>query len=206
MTRAAPGAPERLVLENGLTVILAEHRAADVAAVQLWLRVGARDESDVGSGLSHFIEHLLFKGTPTRGPGIIDREVSGLGGEMNATTSQDFTYYHIVLAAPHVETALEVLADAVAHASFDPEEMERERRVVLEEIRRTRDNPNAYLWRVLGRLRFAGHPYGRPVLGTPATIQGATREQIVGYYRRHYVPANAVLVVVGNLDATRALT
>jgi zinc protease len=197
--------PRRLQLDNGLTVILHQHRAAPVAAVQLWLGVGARDETEAESGFSHFIEHLLFKGTPSRGPGVIDQTISGLGGEMNAATSQDFTYYHIVLPSRHLETALEVVADAARAAAFDPGELERERLVVLEEIRRARDNPGAYLWRVLTRRHFPDHPYGRDVLGTPETIGGAPRERIVEYYRRHYRPANAAVVVAGDVEPETAL-
>ena len=197
--------PHRARLPNGLTVILTEQRAADVAAVQLWVRVGARDEADADSGLSHFIEHLLFKGTPTLGPGVIDRTISGFGGEVNAATSQDFTYYRIVIPARHVETAVDVVADAAMHASFDPVEIERERLVVLEEIRRAQDNPGGYLWRFLARHHFAGHPYGRPVLGTPESIRSARREQIVEYYRQYYVPNNATIVVIGNIDRERLL-
>jgi zinc protease len=193
--------PERFQLASGLTVVFREHRAAEVAAVQLWVGVGARDEADAESGLSHFIEHLLFKGTPTRGPGVIDRTISAVGGEMNAATAQDFTYYHVVLPARHLGTALEVVADAARHAAFDAAELERERQVVLEEIRRAHDNPGSYLWRVMSRRHFAGHPYGRDVLGTPESIEGAPRQRIVDYYRRHYRPNNAALVVVGSLDA-----
>ncbi len=202
---ATRDAPARHRLDNGVTVILKDHQAADVAAVQLWMRVGARNETDAESGFSHFIEHLLFKGTPTRGPGVIDRTISGLGGEINAATSHDFTYYHIVLPARHLDTALDVAADAAMHASFDPGELERERLVVLEEIRRSQDSPGSYLFRFLARHHFAGHPYGRPVLGTPESIRAADRQAIVAYYRRHYVPRSAVLVVVGNADRTRAL-
>ena len=203
---AEPGTrlPQRLHFDNGLTLIFREHRAADVVAVQLWVRVGGRDESEPEAGLSHFIEHLLFKGTPTRGPGVIDRTISALGGEMNAATSHDFTYYHVVLPARHADTALDVVADAARHAVFDADELERERLVVLEEIRRSRDTPSGYLWRILTHRHFAGHPYGRDVLGTPETIGAASREAIVGYYRRHYVPNNAAVVVVGNLDPEEA--
>jgi len=197
--------PVRVRLDNGVSVLVREHAAADVAAVQLWLRVGARDEGAEDAGLSHFIEHLLFKGTPARGPGVIDQVVSGLGGEMNAATSQDFTYYHVVLPARHLETALDVVADAAMHAAFDPAQIERERLVVLEEIRRAEDSPTASLWRVLSRHHFDGHPYGRPVLGTPESIRAAGRDRIVGYFDRHYVPANAVVVVVGNVDPDRTV-
>jgi zinc protease len=125
---------------------------------------------------------------------------------MNAATSQDFTYYHVVLPARHADTALEVVADAAQHAVFDAEELERERLVVLEEIRRSRDTPSGYLWRILTRQHFDGHPYGRDVLGTPESIAGAPREAIVDYYRRHYAPNNAAVVVIGNLDPAEAVT
>ncbi len=193
----------RYQLDNGLTVIIEEHGAAPVAAVQLWLRVGARNESEEEGGLSHFIEHLLFKGTPTRGPGVIDRTISGLGGEMNAATSQDFTYYHVVLPAQEAETAVDVVGDAAMHAAFDAAELERERLVILEEMRRAEDNPSAVLWRVLCRRHFSGHPYGRPVLGTSESIRGVSREAVLAYYRRHYVPSNATLVVTGSVDPER---
>jgi zinc protease len=193
--------PERVRLPNGLTVVLQRHDAAEVAAVQLWVRAGARDEGPDEAGLSHFIEHLLFKGTPSRGPGVIDRTISGLGGEMNAATSQDWTYFHVVLPAERLGTALDVLADAAQHAVFDPVEVERERHVVLEEIRRAEDTPSAALWRVLARRHFGEHAYGRPVLGSRESIAGVPRQGIVDYYRRFYVPNNATVVVSGSVPA-----
>ena len=167
--------PERTRLDNGLTVVLQPHDAADVAAVQLWIRAGARDERPDEAGLSHFIEHLLFKGTPSRGPGVIDETISGLGGEMNAATSQDWTYFHVVLPATRLDTALDVLADAAEHAAFDPVELERERHVVLEEIHRAEDTPTSALWRLLSRRHYGVHAYGRPVLGTLESIEGMPR-------------------------------
>jgi zinc protease len=200
---ATAPALRRLGLDNGVTLILAEHAAADVAAIQAWVRAGARDEAEAESGFSHLVEHLLFKGTGNQRPGAIDQTISGLGGEINAATSQDFTYYHVVLPARSVEMALDVLSDAVRNAAFDPAEVERERQVILEEIRRSEDNPSARLWRVLTRQHFGAHPYGRPVLGTPESIRGATRERVVEYYRRHYVPENVTVVVVGRIDLER---
>jgi zinc protease len=197
--------PERGRLENGLTVVVQPHDAADVAAVQLWVRAGARDEGPDERGLSHFIEHLLFKGTPTRGPGVIDETISGLGGEMNAATSQDWTYFHVVLPAARFDTALDILADAAQHAAFDPAEVERERQVVLEEIRRAEDTPSAALWRVLARAHFGEHAYGRPVLGSMESIAGVPRETIVDYYRRSYVPNNTTVVVAGSMPVSRSL-
>jgi zinc protease len=197
--------PERARLENGLTVVLQPHDGAEVAAVQLWVRAGARDEGPDEAGLSHFIEHLLFKGTPSRGPGVIDETISGMGGEMNAATSQDWTYFHVVLPAARLVTALDVLADAAQHALFDPVEVERERHVVLEEIRRAEDTPSAALWRVLARRHYGEHAYGRPVLGSAESIGGVPGGAIVDYYRRFYVPNNATVVVSGSVPAAECL-
>jgi zinc protease len=197
--------PERIQLDNGLTVVAQPHDAADVAAVQLWVRAGARDEGLDEAGLSHFIEHLLFKGTPTRGPGVIDETISGLGGEMNAATSQDWTYFHVVLPARRLETALDILADAAQHAVLDPVEVERERQVVLEEIRRAEDTPSAALWRALAHAHFGEHAYGRPVLGSFESISNVPREKILDYYRRSYVPNNTTIVVAGSQPASRSL-
>jgi zinc protease len=197
--------PERVLLSNGLTAVLHPHDAADVAAVQLWVRAGARDERPDEAGLSHFIEHLLFNGTPSRGPGVIDETISGLGGEMNAATSQDWTYFHVVLPAERLDVALDVLADAAQHATFDPVEVDRERQVVLEEIRRTEDTPSAALWRVLARGHFGDHAYGRPVLGSAQSIAEVPRQTIVDYYRRSYVPNNVTVVVAGSVPAARSL-
>jgi zinc protease len=197
--------PERVRLPNGLTAVLQRHDAAAVAAVQLWVRAGARDERPDEAGLSHFIEHLLFKGTPTRGPGVIDETISGLGGEMNAATSQDWTYFHVVLPAARLETALDILADAAQHAAFDPVEVERERHVVLEEIRRAEDTPTAALWRVLSRGHFGDHAYGRPVLGTAASIAGVPHQTILDYFRRSYVPNNSTVVIAGSMPVAESL-
>ena len=210
MTRKTEGRPtdpwpERVLLSNGLTAVLQPHDAADVAAVQLWVRAGARDERPDEAGVSHFIEHLLFKGTPSRGPGVIDETISGLGGEMNAATSQDWTYFHVVLPAERLDVALDVLADAAQHAAFDPVEVARERQVVLEEIRRTEDTPSAALWRVLARGHFGDHAYGRPVLGSATSIAEVPRQAIVDYYRRSYVPNNVTVVVAGSVPAARSL-
>src|SRR6185503_4562936 len=121
--------------------------------------------------------------------------ISGLGGEMNAATSQDWTYFHVVLPATRLETALDILADAAQHAAFDPVEVERERHVVLEEIRRAEDTPSAALGRILSRGHFGEHSYGRPVLGTAASIAVVPHKTILDYFRRSYVPNNSTVVV-----------
>jgi predicted Zn-dependent peptidase len=124
---------------------------------------------------------------------------------MNAATSQDWTYFHVVLPAARLDTALDVLGDAAQHAAFDPAEVERERQVVLEEIRRAEDTPTSALWRVLARRHYGPHAYGRPVLGSFESIEGMPRERIVDYFRRLYVPNNATVVMSGSFPSERAL-
>lgn len=191
------GRPSREVLPNGVVLIVKEHRASDVVALQLWMRVGGRDEAPDELGLSHYLEHMLFKGTPTRPPGSIDRLVEGLGGQSNAFTSQDYTHFDVVLPAAHVRAGLELLADIAVNASFEQRELDAERKVVLEEMRATEDNPDRFLLRRLYEQAYVPHPYGRVILGTPELINGLTRERLRVYYQKYYVPRQMVLVVVG---------
>jgi zinc protease len=193
-------APSRHVLSNGIPVIVQEHRASDVVAVQLWVRAGARDETDSEQGLAHFLEHMLFKGTPSRQPGFIEREVEGVGGRVNAGTSWDYTFYHTVLPASRAVAGIEMLADIVVNASLDAGLLEQEKHVVLEEMRRGEDTARGFLMKRLYSLAFEGHPYGRPVIGTPEIIRGLTRDTLAAFYRRQYVPEAFALIVVGAVD------
>jgi zinc protease len=197
---AAAPQPARHVLPNGVVLIVHEHRASDVVALQVWFRVGGRDEAPDELGLSHMLEHMLFKGTATRPPGSIDRMIEGVGGQSNAFTSYDFTHFDVVLPAAAAAAGIELLADIAVNATFDRTELDRERQVVLDEMRLTEDDPDRFLQRRLSEIAYAGTPYGQPVLGTPEIIKGLTREQLARYYRTHYVPQNMVLVVVGAID------
>jgi zinc protease len=196
---AAASTPTREVLPNGIVLIMQEHRAADVMAVQLWMRVGGRDERPDELGLSHYLEHMLFKGTPTRPPGSIDRLVEGLGGASNAFTSYDFTHYDIVVPSPATRTALEVLADIAVNAAFVPDELEAEKKVVFEEMSLTEDDPEKFLSRRLSEVAYRDHPYGRPILGTRELVQALARDRLNAYFKKHYVPQNMVVVMVGPL-------
>jgi zinc protease len=195
----AAATPTREVLGNGIVLITQEHRAADVVALQLWMRVGGRDEAADELGLSHYLEHMLFKGTPTRPPGSIDQLIEGLGGSSNAFTSYDFTHYDVVVPAAHVRPALELLADIAVNAAFVTEELESEKKVVFEEMNLTEDDPEKFLSRRLSELAYRGHPYGRPILGTRELIRALSRERLDAYYKKHYVPQSMALVVVGPL-------
>ena len=199
-TSSGPGKssrPTREVLPNGLVLITQEHRAADVVALQMWVRVGGRDESPSELGLSHYLEHMLFKGTPTRPPGSIDVLIEGIGGTSNAFTSYDYTHFDLVVPARALRTGVELLADIGVNASFPPAEIDSEKAVVFEEMRLTEDDPEKFAARRLGEVTYSPHPYGRPILGTREGIAALTREPLDRYYKKYYVPKNMALVVIG---------
>ncbi|MBI3826274.1 MAG: insulinase family protein [Candidatus Rokubacteria bacterium] len=204
VTASAPAEPVREVLPNGVVLIAKEDRGSEVVAVQLWMRVGGRDEAPDELGLSHYLEHMLFKGTPARPPGSIDRLIEGLGGQSNAFTNYDTTHYDVVVPAQHVRAALELLADIAVNATFDQEELDRERQVVFEEMRLTQDNPDRFLIRRVYELGYEPHPYGRPLLGTRELIGSLTRERLRAYYKKRYVPANMAVMVVGAVPVAQA--
>ncbi|MGH7388451.1 MAG: M16 family metallopeptidase [Candidatus Rokuibacteriota bacterium] len=199
------GGPSRHVLSNGVRVIVEQHRGSDVVALQLWVQAGGRDEAASELGLAHYLEHMLFKGTATRPAGFIDREVEGVGGRMNAGTSLDYTYYHMLLPARRARAGIETLADVSVNAALDETQVEREKRVVLEEMRLGEDTPRRFLARQLYEALFQGHPYGRPVIGREDLIRALTREQLLAFYRRHYVPESFTLVVVGAVTPDEVL-
>ena len=187
-------------LSSGVTVLLREARLAPVAEVQVWAGVGSADEGPGEAGLAHFHEHMLFKGTATRGVGEIAGAVEGAGGRINAFTSFDATCYHVTLPSDAWPLGLDVLADAVQHSRFEPLEVAREVEVVLEEIRRSEDDPHHVLGDALFATVFQVHPYRAPVLGTRASVSSFTSEKLLRFYRRWYAPDNLTLVAVGDLD------
>jgi zinc protease len=188
------------VLPNGLRLIIQEHRAASTVAIHLWTGVGGRDEAVGERGFSHFAEHMLFKGTTTRPRGFVETEVESVGGRTNAGTSNDYTFYYLLLPATKTVPGIRLIADMALNSIFAPAELSRERDVVFEEVRLNEDNPRSSLGRQLYTLLYQGHPYGRPVLGDSADLKAATQETLRGYWARYYVPNNMTLVVVGPVD------
>ncbi|MBE9531757.1 MAG: insulinase family protein, partial [Proteobacteria bacterium] len=193
-------------LENGLNVIIEQDDRAPVVALQMWVKVGSGDESDSEAGLSHVFEHMLFKGTATRGVGEIAKEVDSAGGYINAYTSYDQTVYHLTVASRYFPLGLDLLSDAIINSSFDPDELSKELQVVLEEIRRGEDSPSRKLFSTLMDSAFTEHTYRRPVIGSVKTVESFTRKDILTFFERFYVPNNMTLVVVGDVDAESALT
>jgi zinc protease len=194
----------RYQLPNGLRVVLQENHASKVVAFQAWVAVGSADEPPEIAGVAHVFEHMLFKGTARRGVGQIAHEVEAAGGEINAWTSFDQTVYHLVLASRFFDTGLDILADALQNSSFDPGELERELKVVLEEVKQGEDNPSRVATQALFGAAFSRHPYRRPVIGYTKTVKSFTRERLLDFFQRWYVANNVTLVVVGDFDVKRA--
>jgi len=195
---------DTFTLGNGLTVVLRENHSSPVVAVQVWVKAGSTTEPAERAGMSHILEHMAFKGTQRRGPGQIAREVEALGGQINAYTGFDQTVYHITISGRFLENSLDILADTIGNSVFDAAELAREKEVVLEELRRSEDNPGSVNGKALFREAYLVHPYGRPVIGYDNTIRSITRDDLVAYFSRYYQPGNMVLVIAGDVDPAKA--
>jgi len=187
-------------LDNGMKVLIKEDHFSPVVAMQVWVGVGGADEIDPDAGIAHVHEHMLFKGTSTRGVGEIAGEIEASGGRINAWTAWDQTVYHVVLASRYADDALDILADAVQHSSFDPVELHKELGVVMEEYKRGLDMPGSRLFQTLFETAYTKHPYRRPVIGSKESILGITRAKVLAFYQRYYTPNDMTLVIVGDVD------
>jgi len=187
-----------------MRVLVEEVRRSPVVAIQAWVHVGSGDETPEQAGLSHMLEHMLFKGGGDLGIGDIAREIEGCGGEINAFTSFDHTVLHMVVPSRYFDRGLAVAHDAVTTPHLDPEEFEREKAVVLEEIRRGEDEPSAKLSKAVFAELFREHPYGRPVIGSVESVLGLQLAQMRAFHERWYARSNITMVVVGDVDADAA--
>ncbi|MEM1451347.1 MAG: pitrilysin family protein [Planctomycetota bacterium] len=191
-------------LDNGLRVLLAVRHLDPVAAVMVWYRVGSRHERAEEAGISHFLEHMMFKGTEAFGKGAIDLETTILGGSNNAFTTPDHTAYWFEFANDRWERALELEADRMRGLLLDAEEFAAEKQVVLEELSMGFDDPWRSLSRRVSEVLFGRHPYSRPVIGYRDTLEAMTVDQMRAYHTRFYGPSNATIVVVGDVDPDEA--
>jgi len=184
------------VLSNGLTV-LHEKRDISVTTVMLAAKYGAAYETAEEKGISHFMEHLCFKGTPTRTTRQIAAEVENVGGILNAFTSEEVTAYHVKLPSIHLSKAMNVIFDIFFNANFPEEEFSKESQVILEELKMYRDNPRAHVMDQIKEKLYKA-PFGMPIIGTEETIRSTTREKVYEKHKKMYVPKNSILCVVGN--------
>jgi zinc protease len=195
---------ERTVLPNGLTLILKPDRSAPLVSVQAWVRTGSIHEGDhLGGGLSHFLEHMLFKGTRRRQGREISAVIQAHGGYLNAYTTFDRTVYYADLPGEHAEVGIDLLADIVFNSTLPADEVEKERNVILREIDMGRDDPEQRLGEAIFETAFRCHPYRLPIIGHRDVFAGVSREALVAYYASRYVPNNVVVVIVGDIDLGR---
>jgi zinc protease len=203
-TAAPDSGVAETTLRNGLKVLIQEVRSAPVVSFMVWYKVGSRNESAGATGISHLLEHMMFKGTPKYGKGEIARLLQRNGASFNAGTSIDYTNYYEVLASDRLELAMEIEADRMANALIPEEEHRLEMTVVRSELERNEDNPHRALYTEILAHAFKAHPYHWPTIGWRSDVEAIRTEQIRAYYKRHYMPNNATAVIVGDVDVERA--
>ncbi|HUI20961.1 MAG TPA: pitrilysin family protein [Methylocella sp.] len=206
--QSKPGGPAitQAKLANGLDVVVIEDHRAPVVTHMIWYRNGSAEDPPGKSGIAHFLEHLMFKGTKTHPQGKFSEMIADLGGQENAFTSNDYTAYFQRVAKEHLDVCMEYEADRMKNLILSDEEVRPERDVVLEERRmRTDSDPSEQLSEALQAALFTQHPYGRPIIGWNHEIEGLDRADALAYYDRFYTPENAILVIAGDVDAAEAI-
>ncbi len=192
-------------LPNGLTVLLKEVHSAPVISWWLAYRVGSRNEPTGRTGISHWVEHMMFKGTPRFPAGLLDREIDRAGGQWNAFTSMDATKYFETLPADKIDIAMQAEADRMVNALFDPDETESERTVIISERQGAENQPTFWLQEELRAAAFRVHGYHHEIIGDETDLRAMTRDDLYGHYRRHYSPANACAIAVGAFESVDML-
>ncbi|HEY9525058.1 MAG TPA: pitrilysin family protein [Thermopolyspora sp.] len=199
------GIVRRTVLPGGLRVVTETMPTVRSVAVGMWVGIGSRDEAPEHTGATHFLEHLLFKGTPTRDALEISAAIEGIGGEINAFTAKEYTCYYARVLDQDLRLAIDVLADVVTSSRIDEADVEAERGVILEEIAMHDDDPSDVVHEQFSAELYGDTPIGRPILGTAESIDALTRERIIEYYRRYYRPPHTVVSVAGNVSHERVV-
>ena len=194
----------KYTLKNGIPVFIVETHASPVVSIQAWVGRGSVYESEKEAGISHFLEHALFKGTKKRKVGQIASEIESRGGDINAFTSFEETCYYTTLASRYFSEGMDIIADAVQNPVFDAEEMAKEKEVILEEIKRAYDSPYKVLSMNLWKESFAGTPYSRPVLGYESTVRNINHKTLRNYFDKHYHAGTLSLFIVGDIDKEKA--
>jgi len=189
----------KTVLDNGIRIVTKQLPQVRSVAMGVWVNVGARDERAEEGGLSHFIEHMIFKGTERRTALQIAKEFDAIGGQCNAFTSKENTCYYAKVMDTHVDTMVDLLSDIFLNSVFDPGEVERERQVILQEIKMLEDTPDDHIHVLLAQALWGSHPLGRSILGTPKTVTGFDSDTIREYFSRAYLPERIAITAAGNL-------
>jgi predicted Zn-dependent peptidase len=190
----------KTILPNGVRILSEHVPYVDSVSVGIWAHAGSRDEIDSRLGMSHFIEHMLFKGTQTRSAMQIANEMDSLGGHLNAFTDKEFTCYYAKVLREHMSKAIDIISDMVLRSILDPVELEREKNVVLEEIKRHQDTPEDHVHDILAEILWKGHRLGNSVIGSSDVIRGLTRDDLLSYLKEFYCPDALVISAAGNIE------
>src|ERR1700740_2366446 len=189
----------RRVLPNGLTVISEEMKHIRSVSIGIWIKSGSRDEEPQWNGLSHFIEHMVFKGTKNRSAEAIARQVDSIGGNLDAFTAKECVCFNIKVLDEHLPIALEVLSDLVLNPVFANDDIVRERRVILEEIKMDEDSPEYLVHEIFTQNFWKDHALGQPILGTKETVRKFERDPVLDFYKQRFAPGNLIVCAAGNL-------
>lgn len=192
-------------LDNGQTVVIQEVKNNPIVTIDTWIKTGSIDEDDSNNGVAHFLEHLFFKGTKNHESGEFDQILETKGAITNAATSKDFTHYYVTIPSKDFDLAMELHGDMMLHPLIPRNEMEKERKVVLEEINKDLVSPTRILQENLNSMMYTTHPYKRKVIGRSDVIETITRDQVLNFYNAHYSPSNMITIVVGDVDTNHAL-
>jgi predicted Zn-dependent peptidase len=190
----------RRVLPNGLTIISEEMKHIRSVSIGIWIKTGSRDEEPQWNGLSHFIEHMVFKGTKSRSAEAIARQVDSIGGNLDAFTAKECICFNIKVLDEHLPIAFEVISDLVLNPVFAVEDIARERGVILEEIKMDEDNPEYLVHEIFTQSFWKDHPLGKPILGTKDTVKGFDQALVLDLYRKRFTPGNCIVAAAGNLQ------
>jgi predicted Zn-dependent peptidase len=203
LTASSSNMVVREVLDGGLRLITETMPHVRSVTIGVWLTRGSRHESDALGGIAHFVEHMLFKGTDTRSAEDIAQAIDSIGGQLDAFTAKEYASYYIKVLDEHVPMAVDLLSDIVRHPAFPADEIDREKKVILEEIKMVEDTPDDLVHELFTQHFWEGHPLARPILGSPETVEGLTRETMLKYFGGAYVAPNMIVSAAGNLDHGR---
>jgi predicted Zn-dependent peptidase len=203
--RCRPSRLKRTVLRNGLTILSERLPGFQTLSIGIWVKAGTRHEAPREAGISHFLEHMVFKGTEKRSAMQITREVERVGGEFNAFTAREYTCFHLTLLARDLELGMEILSDILMASLFDAEELERERKVILQEIAMVEETPEEISQDVYYELLYGKHGLGRSILGSLNSVRKMRRGDVLRYFRKHYRPDNMIVSVAGDVSPARVM-
>ncbi len=201
--RITEGLYQKVVLHNGIRIVTEKIPYLRSVSIGIWINSGSRDEEDKNSGISHFLEHLAFKGTEKRSARQIAFEMDSIGGQIDAFTSREYTCYSAKVLDEHLPVAIDLLSDILLNSTLKPADIDKERQVILEEIKFLEDNPADYIYDLLYQSVWSSHPLGRSILGNPESIERIDRSKLINHLDNHYIPKNIIIAVAGNIDEVR---